>query len=147
MEPKNDQFYNQYFVEIDILNQFEAIFKYANEGIVISDSQSRILKINPSGLKTFGYDIESEIIGQKIEILIPQRFQHNHIGHREKYMENPHARSMGLQFDLFAVKKDGKEFPVEVSLSPFKNSLGSFVICFIIDITNRKKSEKNWRKR
>ncbi|MBP6618633.1 MAG: PAS domain S-box protein [Leadbetterella sp.] len=149
MEPKNDQFYNQYFVEIDILNQFEAIFKYANEGIVISDSQSRILKINPSGLKTFGYDIESEIIGQKIEILIPQRFQHNHIGHREKYMENPHARSMGLQFDLFAVKKDGKEFPVEVSLSPFKNSLGSFVICFIIDITNRKKSEeneKNYRK-
>ncbi|MCP9756346.1 PAS domain-containing sensor histidine kinase [Lacihabitans sp. CCS-44] len=149
MEPKNDQFYNQYFVEIDILNQFEAIFKYANEGIVISDSQSRILKINPSGLKTFGYDIESEIIGQKIEILIPQRFQHNHIGHREKYMENPHARSMGLQFDLFAVKKDGIEFPVEVSLSPFKNSLGSFVICFIIDITNRKKSEeneKNYRK-
>lgn len=149
MEPKNDQFYNQYFVEIDILNQFEAIFKYANEGIVISDSQSRILKINPSGLKTFGYDAESEILGQNIEVLIPKRFQHNHVGHREKYMENPHARSMGLQFDLFALKKDGVEFPVEVSLSPFKNSLGSFVICFIIDITNRKKAEeneKNYRK-
>lgn len=149
MEPKNDQFYNQYFVEIDILNQFEAIFKYANEGIVIADSQSRILKINPSVLKTFGYDTESEILGQNIEVLIPKRFQHNHVGHREKYMENPHARSMGLQFDLFAVKKDGVEFPVEVSLSPFKNSLGSFVICFVIDITNRKKAEeneKNYRK-
>ncbi|MCP9747688.1 PAS domain-containing sensor histidine kinase [Lacihabitans sp. CS3-21] len=149
MEPKNDQFYNPYFVEIDILNQFEAIFKYANEGIVIADSQSRILKINPSVLKTFGYDTESEILGQNIEVLIPKRFQHNHVGHREKYMENPHARSMGLQFDLFAVKKDGVEFPVEVSLSPFKNSLGSFVICFIIDITNRKKAEeneKNYRK-
>ncbi|MDP1813672.1 MAG: PAS domain-containing sensor histidine kinase [Leadbetterella sp.] len=149
MEPKNDQFYNPYFVEIDILNQFEAIFKYANEGIVIADSQSRILKINPSVLKTFGYDTESEILGQNIEVLIPKRFQHNHVGHREKYMENPHARSMGLQFDLFAVKKDGVEFPVEVSLSPFKNSLGSFVICFVIDITNRKKAEeneKNYRK-
>ncbi|OYU66528.1 MAG: PAS domain-containing sensor histidine kinase [Cytophagaceae bacterium BCCC1] len=149
MEPKNDQFYNKYFVEIDILNQFEAIFKYANEGIVIADSQSRILKINPSVLKTFGYDTESEILGQNIEVLIPKRFQHNHVGHREKYMENPHARSMGLQFDLFAVKKDGVEFPVEVSLSPFKNSLGSFVICFVIDITNRKKAEeneKNYRK-
>jgi PAS domain S-box-containing protein len=149
MEPKNDQFYNPYFVEIDILNQFEAIFKYANEGIVIADSQSRILKINPSILKTFGYDTESEILDQNIEVLIPKRFQHNHVGHREKYMENPHARSMGLQFDLFGVKKDGVEFPVEVSLSPFKNSLGSFVICFIIDITNRKKAEeneKNYRK-
>jgi PAS domain S-box-containing protein len=136
-------------VEIDILNQFEAIFKYANEGIVITDDQSRILKINPSVLQTFGYEYEKEIIGQKIEILIPKRFHDKHGGHREKYMESPHARSMGLQFDLYALKKGGDEFPVEVSLSPFKNSQGSFVICFIIDITTRKKAEeneKNYRK-
>ena len=62
MEKVNDQLYNQYFVEIDILNQFEAIFKYANEGIVITDDQSRILKINPSVLQTFGYEYEKEII-------------------------------------------------------------------------------------
>jgi PAS domain S-box-containing protein len=134
MEEVNDQLYNQYFVEIDILNQFEAIFKYANEGIVITDDQSRILKINPSVLQTFGYEYEKEIIGQKIEILIPKRFHDKHRGHREKYMESPHARSMGLQFDLYALKKGGDEFPVEVSLSPFKNSQGSFVICFIIPI-------------
>jgi PAS domain S-box-containing protein len=149
MEKVNDQLYNQYFVEIDILNQFEAIFKYANEGIVITDDQSRILKINPSVLQTFGYEKEKEIIGQKIEILIPKRFHDKHGGHREKYMESPHARSMGLQFDLYALKKGGDEFPVEVSLSPFKNSQGSFVICFIIDITTRKKAEeneKNYRK-
>jgi PAS domain S-box-containing protein len=149
MEEKSDQLYNQYFVEIDILNQFEAIFKYANEGIVISDDQSKILKINPSGLKTFGYEHENEVLGQKIEILIPKRFQERHVGHREKYMESPHARSMGLQFDLYALKKGGDEFPVEVSLSPFKNSQGSFVICFIIDISTRKKAEeneKNYRK-
>ena len=136
-------------MEIDILNQFEAIFKYANEGIVITDDQSRILKINPSVLQTFGYEYEKEIIGQKIEILIPKRFHDKHGGHREKYMESPHARSMGLQFDLYALKKGGVEFPVEVSLSPFKNSQGSFVICFIIDITTRKKAEeneKNYRK-
>jgi PAS domain S-box-containing protein len=143
MEEKSDKFYNQHFVEIDIINQFEAIFKYANEGIIISDDQSRIIKINPSGLKTFGYTDENEIIGQKIEILIPQRFKDKHVGHRQKYMENPHARSMGLQYDLSALKKDGEEFPVEVSLSPFKNSQGSFVICFIIDITTRKKAEEN----
>ena len=149
MEKVNDQLYNQYFVEIDILNQFEAIFKYANEGIVITDDQSRILKINPSVLQTFGYEYEKEIIGQKIEILIPKRFHDKHGGHREKYMESPHARSMGLQFDLYALKKGGDEFPVEVSLSPFKNSQRSFVICFIKDITTRKKAEeneKNYRK-
>jgi PAS domain S-box-containing protein len=143
MEDQSDKFYNQHFVEIDIINQFEAIFKYANEGIIISDDQSRIIKINPSGLKTFGYSSEKEIIGQKIEVLIPQRFKDNHVGHREKYMQNPHARSMGLQYDLSALRKNGEEFPVEVSLSPFKNSNGSFVICFIIDITNRKKAEEN----
>ncbi|HLO43084.1 MAG TPA: PAS domain-containing sensor histidine kinase [Leadbetterella sp.] len=143
MEDQSDKFYNQHFVEIDIINQFEAIFKYANEGIIISDDQSRIIKINPSGLKTFGYSSEKEIIGQKIEVLIPQRFKDNHVGHREKYMQNPHARSMGLQYDLSALRKNGEEFPVEVSLSPFKNSLGSFVICFIIDITTRKKAEEN----
>ncbi len=149
MEEKSDQLYNQYFVEIDVLNQFEAIFKYANEGIVISDDKSTILKVNPSGLKTFGYEDENEILGKKIEVLIPKRFQSKHVAHREKYMENPHARSMGLQFDLYALKKSGEEFPVEVSLSPFKNSIGSFVICFIIDISTRKKAEdneKNYRK-
>lgn len=143
MEDQGDKFYNQHFVEIDIINQFEAIFKYANEGIIISDDQSRIVKINPSGLKTFGYADEKEIIGEKIETLIPKRYQDKHIGHREKYMHNPHARSMGLQYDLSALRKNGEEFPVEVSLSPFKNSIGSFVICFIIDITARKKAEEN----
>jgi PAS domain S-box-containing protein len=145
MEEKRDELYFKYFVEIDILNQFEAIFKYANEGIIISDNQSRILKINPSGLKTFGYLNDEEILGKKIETLIPSRYRVNHEKHRDKFQESPHARSMGQKLDLFGLKKDGNEFPVEVSLSPFSNSHGNFVICFIIDITNRKKAEENER--
>jgi PAS domain S-box-containing protein len=124
-------------------NQFEAFFKYANEGIIISDQNSRIIKINPSGLKTFGYDDESILIGKEIEILIPKKVRKNHVEHRTKYVQNPHARSMGEKYDLLGLKKDGKEFPIEVSLSPYSNSFGRFVICFIIDITNRKKEEEN----
>lgn len=143
MEDNNSELFLKYFVEIDILNQFEAIFKYANEGIIITDSESKILKINPSGLKTFGYEKESEILNQKIEILLPARYRHAHVGHRESYNEHPKARSMGQKVDLFGLKKNKDEFPVEVSLSPFSNSTGKFVICFIIDITNRKKAEEN----
>lgn len=143
MEDNNSELFLKYFVEIDILNQFEAIFKYANEGIIITDSDSKILKINPSGLKTFGYEKESEILNQKIEVLIPARYRHAHVDSRQNYNENPKARSMGLKMDLFGLKKNKDEFPVEVSLSPFSNSNGKFVICFIIDITNRKKAEEN----
>ncbi|MCP9767506.1 PAS domain-containing sensor histidine kinase [Lacihabitans sp. LS3-19] len=131
-------------------NQFEAIFKFANEGIIISDQNSRIIKINPSGLKTFGYDDESSLIGKEIEILIPKKVRKNHVEHRSKYVQNPHARSMGEKYDLFGLKKEGEEFPIEVSLSPYNNSFGMFVICFIIDITIRKKaeeSEKNYLKK
>ena len=143
MEDNNSELFLKHFVEIDILNQFEAIFKYANEGIIITDSDSKILKINPSGLKTFGYEKESEILNQKIEVLIPARYRHAHVDSRQNYNENPKARSMGLKMDLFGLKKNKDEFPVEVSLSPFSNSNGKFVICFIIDITNRKKAEEN----
>ena len=143
MEDNNSELFLKYFVEIDILNQFEAIFKYANEGIIITDSDSKILKINPSGLKTFGYEKESEILNQKIEVLIPARYRHAHVDNRQNYNENPKARSMGQKMDLFGLKKNKDEFPVEVSLSPFSNSNGKFVICFIIDITNRKKAEEN----
>ncbi len=143
MEDNNSELFLKYFVEIDILNQFEAIFKYANEGIIIADSDSKILKINPSGLKTFGYEKESEILNQKIEVLIPARYRHAHVDSRQNYNENPKARSMGQKMDLFGLKKNKDEFPVEVSLSPFSNSNGKFVICFIIDITNRKKAEEN----
>jgi PAS domain S-box-containing protein len=88
----------------------------------------------------FGYD-SSEFTNQAIEILIPNRLQVRHERHRQEFQECPHARAMGANFDLFAKRKDGSEFPVEVSLSPYSNSQGSFVIAFIIDISIRKKAE------
>lgn len=126
--------------ENDMLNQVEAIFQFATEAILITDNHGKIIRVNPSTEAMFGYDT-SEFINQPIEILIPRRLSERHKNHREKFQENPHARSMGANFDLFAKRKDDTEFPVEVSLSPYTNSDGSFVIAFIIDISIRKKAE------
>ncbi len=126
--------------ENDMLNQVEAIFQFATEAILITDNQGKIIRVNPSTEMMFGYAAD-EFIGQPIEILIPSRLTERHIKHRQHFTECPHARSMGANLDLFAKRKDQSEFPVEVSLSPYSNSKGSFVIAFIIDISIRKKAE------
>ena len=126
--------------ENDMLNQVEAIFQFATEAILITDDKGKIIRVNPSAEKMFGYE-SNEFINQPIEILIPKRLAERHENHRTKFNENPHARSMGKNFDLYAKRKDDSEFSVEVSLSPYNNSQGSFVIAFIIDTTIRKKAE------
>lgn len=100
-----------------------------------------IFKINPSAEKMFGYN-NGELNGKPIETLIPNRFSHSHVKKRDGFIQNPHARPMGKGMDLFAKRKDGSEFPVEISLSPFEAKDGKYVIAFIIDITNRKKAEE-----
>lgn len=133
--------------QIDRTNEFEALFEFATEGILISDKEGLITKINPSGAKLFGYG-HGELIGQKIEQLIPHRLKTKHVGHRSGFMGNPHARSMGKELDLYGLRKDGSEFPLEISLSPFASSKGRFVVAFIVDISERKAmelKEKNYR--
>ncbi|CAN5398112.1 hypothetical protein BH11BAC1_BH11BAC1_06990 [soil metagenome] len=118
----------------------EALFLYATEGILVVNEKGVIIRINPSAEMLFEYD-RGELIGKKIESLVPARLEEKHNMHRSKYSENPHARSMGLGIELFGLKKDGTEFPVEISLSPYSNPEGKFVIAFIIDITLRKEAE------
>ena len=96
--------------------------------------------LNPKALELFGFQ-EGELVNEKIESLIPRRLTNKHVNHRNTYLESPHARGMGSSLDLFARRKDGSEFPVEVSLSPFKTSEGQFIVSFVIDITERKKQE------
>ena len=119
----------------------EALFLYATEGILVVDSKGEITRINPSAEKLFGFE-NSELIGKRIEILIPKRFSHTHQDKREKFNHSPHARSMGAGMELFGLKKDGLEFPLEISLSPYSTPLGKFVIAFIVDITIRKQAEE-----
>jgi PAS domain S-box-containing protein len=119
----------------------EALFLYATEGILVVNSEGVIIRANPSAEKLFGYDHE-ELMGQKVEVLVPGRFADKHQQHRNKYNDNPHSRSMGVGIDLFGRKKNGTEFPLEISLSPYSSERGRFVIAFIIDISRRKNAEE-----
>lgn len=121
--------------------EFEALFNNAAIGIITVNQSGEIVLINEFALKQFGYHRE-EIIGQKIEMLIPTRYKVRHEQHRDEYYShNPHSRPMGSGMDLYAVKKGGQEFPVEVSLSTYKNDEGIFAIAFVSDISIRKQSE------
>ncbi len=133
------------FVEEDKA-QLSSLFSSATEGIILTNSKGQIIRINPSAEKMFGFS-DSELIGKAIEILIPQRFATNHPTLREGFNKNPHNRSMGKNRDLFASRKNGSEFPVEVSLSHYKQANEAFVIAFIVDITERKRVEENLLKR
>ena len=125
--------------------RLRALFEYATEGMIIANNQGEIVMINPIAEKTMGYD-HGELTGKKIEVLIPERMSERHVKHREKYTHNPHPRPMGKGMQLNARKKDGTEIPVEISLSNFETSEGAFVIAFIIDISERKKSEELFHK-
>lgn len=121
--------------------EFEALFRYATEGILVVNETGEIVRINPSAEKLFGYDL-GELIGNKIEVLVPRQLAEKHQRHRDGFNVNPHARAMGSGFDLKGLRKDGSEFPVEISLSPYSGPEGKFVIAFIVDITARKQAEE-----
>lgn len=120
---------------------YNNLFEHATEGIILADEQAQIFLANPAAQKIFGYS-EAEMIGQSIEMLIPQRFHHNHRKYQHNYYKHPQIRPMGEGRDLSAVRKDGTEFPVEVSLSYFKDQEKTFVIAFVMDITVRKQAEE-----
>ncbi len=126
-------------------NSFEALFNNASLGIIVVNDKSIIQSVNPFALKLFGYRIE-ELIAKPIETLIPNRYHHKHVAHRDKYTADPKSRPMGTGLDLFAIKKNGSEFPVEVSLGSYQNNEGKYVIAFVSDISVRKKNEEEINK-
>src|ERR1035437_5610521 len=131
--------------ELKNTERLDALFEYATEGMLIVNQKAEIVITNPECDKQFGYE-RNELIGVKIEILIPERFTGRHVKQRDGYIHKPRPRPMGKGMELYGRKKDGTEFPVEISLSNFNTSEGTFVIGFIIDITDRKKFEENIRK-
>ena len=120
---------------------FEALFEYAMMGIIITDRSGKIGAVNPYALKEFGYT-EKELLGKKIEILIPSRFHSRHVPYRQTYTQNPQNRRMGVGTEVFAIKKDSSEFPVEISLANYDTNGDKFIIVFVTNISTRKKTEQ-----
>ncbi len=122
---------------------FRGLLESAPDAMVITNADGIIIIINAQTEKLFGFH-RDEIIGKKVEFLMPERFQHAHIHHREGYVENPKVRGMGVGMELFGRRKDGSEFPVEISLSPLRitNQDGLNVIAAIRDITKQVESRE-----
>jgi PAS domain S-box-containing protein len=121
--------------------RFRNLLEAAPDAMVIVDSQGLIQLVNAQTERLFGYS-RAELIGQRVEILVPSRYQGRHAADREGYARSPHARSMGAGLELYGRRKDGSEFPVEVSLSPLETSEGTLISSAIRDITERKKTEE-----
>ncbi len=117
---------------------FQAIFEHSNVGIIMSDESGLISKINPFAAQMFGYKTE-ELIGKKIDLLLPERYREKHVGQRESYYKKPISRPMAKGLDLLALRKSGEEFYVEISLSYYKMNNELQVISFVNDITEKKK--------
>lgn len=125
------------------LEMLDALFKYATEGIIVTNIKGEIVMVNPKALVLFGYQTQEDLLGQKIEVLIPKRYEKGHIKHRENFSKNPHSRAMGSNLELYARRKDDSEFPVEVSLSHFTTDDGQYIMSFIVDITERVKQQES----
>lgn len=126
-------------------DSLRALFEYATEGIIITNSKGQITMVNPEAEKQFGYQ-KGELLNQRIEVLIPKRLEKTHEGKRAEYYQHPHERYKGSNLELVARRKDNTEFPVEISLSNYTLGDEIFVIAFVIDITRRKQQQDALKK-
>jgi PAS domain S-box-containing protein len=120
--------------------KFRLVVETAPMGLIIVNRQGHVVLVNAQAERQFGY-LRSELLGGPVETLIPERLRSMHTGHRSEYSADPQPRDMGKGRDLFGVRRDGTEFPVEVGLTPIEMHGGAHVMASIIDISERKRIE------
>lgn len=124
---------------------YEKLFEFSPDAIVVTDQTGKISEVNAQVERFFGYS-RTELLGQRVEMLIPERFRGTHPKDREKYAEQPHVRSMGAGLELYGRRKDGSEFPVDIMLGPIEGPEGTTVLAVVRDLTQKKKDEEALRR-
>jgi len=127
-------------------NRFRSLFEFSPDAIVATDSDGRIAELNGQVTKFFGYD-RAELLGEPVEMLIPERFRNAHPRHRKEYSSDPRTRPMGIGLELQGRRKDGTEFPVEIMLSPVETPGGRVVLSVIRDLSEKKQAEEELERR
>jgi len=128
------------FAQILIENHFAI----SPDAVFITDAKGIIREANPRAAEMFGYS-RAEMAGMPIEKLVPQRFRERHPSHRENFSAHPRTRQMGAGLNLFALRKDGSEFPVDIMLRPIGTATGPVVISFIRDVTEQRAAQEEYR--
>src|SRR6185437_4951536 len=128
------------FAQILIENHFAI----SPDAVFITDAKGLIREANPRAVEMFGYP-RAEMVGMPIEKLVPQRFRDRHPSHRENFSAHPRTRQMGAGLNLFALRKDGSEFPVDIMLRPIGTATGPVVISFIRDVTEQRAAQEEYR--
>jgi PAS domain S-box-containing protein len=124
---------------------FRALLESAPDAMVITAQGGRITLVNRQTEKLFGYE-RGELLGRPVEVLVPQRLHGRHVMHRDAFFTGPAVRPMGMELDLFAVRRDGSEFPVEISLSPLRGDEGLLVCAAIRDVTERREQQERLKR-
>jgi formate hydrogenlyase transcriptional activator len=132
-------------VPLDSSSLFEKLFEFSPDAIVVTDGEGKITEVNAQVEKFFGYP-RSELLGQPIEILIPERFRATHPKHRAEYAAHSRLRAMGAGLDLYGRRKDGSEFPADIMLGPVEGPEGHVVLSVIRDLSEKREAEEALRR-